>query len=267
MNSRDVILVLSALLLLCAPIVSIAAASTATADDGHSAPTSANTTTVGDDSPHATGGHASHPHYALTYLVFMLFIGAVCYQFDRKIPIPYTCTLLLCGVVIGLVHESTDKGLGRLSISIDQWLSIDPHLLLFAFLPALLFGDAITMEFASISKAFGQMLILATAGACTHAVWIYVLDAQYRYFCVKSFFFPLYIPHPSHTTPPSAPPRLCHRCCAGCFPVRARADVRVRLRLGLELLHADRLHPRRYRPGSRGWVAQRSRGGAVRTSC
>ena len=29
---------------------------------------------------------------------------------------------------------------------------------------ALLFGDAISMEFSSIRKAFGQMLLLATAG-------------------------------------------------------------------------------------------------------
>ena len=95
----------------------------------------------------------------------MLTVGALCYQFDKKIPIPYTVTLLICGIIIGLAHEATDKGLGRLSESIDQWLAIDPHLLLFAFLPALLFGDAISMEFASIRKAFPQMLTLATAGA------------------------------------------------------------------------------------------------------
>ena len=145
-----------ALLLACAVVSAYAPVATAASSPSPSAANS----TVAD----LHGGHGSHPHYSLTYLVFMLFVGALCYQFDKAIPLPYTVTLLLCGIIIGLVHEATDKGLGTLSDSIDQWLLIDPHLLLFTFLPALLFGDAIGMEFASIRKAFGQMLILATAG-------------------------------------------------------------------------------------------------------
>lgn len=149
-RARGVALVLCAALAVCAPIATVASASPAAAD-----------ATASD----SHGSHGPHPHYALTYLVFMLFVGALCYQFDSSIPIPYTVTLLGCGGIIGLIHEATDKGLGRLSVSIDQWTAIDPHLLLFVFLPALLFGDAISMEFASIRKAFPQMLILATFGA------------------------------------------------------------------------------------------------------
>ena len=56
---------------------------------------------------------------------------------------PYdTVTLLIAGVLIGLVHEGSDHGLGSLSVSINMWTHIDPHVLLFTFLPALLFGGA-----------------------------------------------------------------------------------------------------------------------------
>ena len=141
-------------------VVLAACGSIVTADAASSPAPSGGNTTLAAGGHH--GGH--HPHYSLTYLVFMLALGALCYQFDHAIPIPYTVTLLVCGIAMGMAHEATDGGLGSLSVSMDQWIHIDPHVLLFTFLPALLFGDAISMEFASIRKAFGQMLTLATAG-------------------------------------------------------------------------------------------------------
>eukprot|EP00227_Mantoniella_beaufortii_P003899 CAMPEP_0197607832 /NCGR_PEP_ID=MMETSP1326-20131121/47889_1 /TAXON_ID=1155430 /ORGANISM="Genus nov. species nov., Strain RCC2288" /LENGTH=858 /DNA_ID=CAMNT_0043175941 /DNA_START=220 /DNA_END=2796 /DNA_ORIENTATION=+ len=180
----------AALLLLvlcsCAPSAFASTTSDSTTTDQattttNSTSTDSSTRTAAAAAAHSTSTNTAHPHYALTYLVFMLSIGALCYQFDAEIPIPYTVTLLVAGMLIGLVHEASDHGLGSLSVSINMWTQIDPHVLLFTFLPALLFGDAISMEFSSIRKAFGQMLLLATAGVALGAflcalVPMYVFD-------------------------------------------------------------------------------------------
>ena len=48
--------------------------------------------------------------------------------------------MMLEGLLLGLLHRGTNEGLGVLSDSISAWDYIDPHLLMFAFLPPLLFG-------------------------------------------------------------------------------------------------------------------------------
>ena len=61
----------------------------------------------------------------------------------RVVPsFPFTVALLIVGFSIGLLHRGTDKGLGVLSDSIDSWDNIDPHMLMYTLLPALLFGGA-----------------------------------------------------------------------------------------------------------------------------
>ena len=45
-------------------------------------------------------------------------------------------------------------------ISTDLWADIDGHLLLFAFLPALLFGDAMTLNVHTFKQCFTQCLVL-----------------------------------------------------------------------------------------------------------
>ena len=53
---------------------------------------------------------------------------------------PYTVMMMLLGIFLGLLHRGTDRGLGVLSDSIHAWDLIDPHLLMYSFIPALLFG-------------------------------------------------------------------------------------------------------------------------------
>ena len=48
--------------------------------------------------------------------------------------------------------------------SIDMWADIDGHLLLYAFLPALLFGDAVGLNVHMFQQTFSQCLLLACPG-------------------------------------------------------------------------------------------------------
>eukprot|EP00656_Telonema_subtile_P050975 TRINITY_DN6740_c0_g1_i1.p1 TRINITY_DN6740_c0_g1~~TRINITY_DN6740_c0_g1_i1.p1 ORF type:complete len:785 (+),score=195.09 TRINITY_DN6740_c0_g1_i1:165-2519(+) len=77
---------------------------------------------------------------------------------------PYTVWMMVVGILVGLLHRGTNRGLGVLSESIDSWDTIDPHLLLYAFIPALLFGDSQTLNFHLIKRCFFQCLLLAGPG-------------------------------------------------------------------------------------------------------
>ena len=53
---------------------------------------------------------------------------------------PYTVFIMMVGIMVDHLHRGTQNGLGVLSDSIEAWDHIDPHLLLFASIPPLLFG-------------------------------------------------------------------------------------------------------------------------------
>jgi NhaP-type Na+/H+ or K+/H+ antiporter len=78
--------------------------------------------------------------------------------------IPYTAILLVEGGCIAFAHEHFDHKLGLLSDSIEMWVHIDPHLLLYVFLPALVFGDAMHLNTHLFKKCFSQCLLLACPG-------------------------------------------------------------------------------------------------------
>jgi NhaP-type Na+/H+ or K+/H+ antiporter len=78
--------------------------------------------------------------------------------------VPYTVVLLIEGFTIGYIHELSEHGLGDLSVSLEMWSSIDPHLLLFAFLPPLLFSDSMGLNWYVWKRCLGQCLLLAGPG-------------------------------------------------------------------------------------------------------
>lgn len=83
-------------------------------------------------------------------LVFMfcgMVIGAVTsHVLSRiKMNIPYTVVVFLLGVLLYIIVD-TKFYFGRLEDSVKQWNEIDPELLLYLFLPALLFGEAMNLS-------------------------------------------------------------------------------------------------------------------------
>ena len=102
----------------------------------------------------------------LPFLVFALGCGAVIRYYQRRIPFPYTVALLLLGLVFGwtnhwLMDRWPEIGLGP---SIHAASSVDPHLILFIFLPTLIFESAFSMDTHVFKKTFFQVFLLAVPG-------------------------------------------------------------------------------------------------------
>lgn len=109
---------------------------------------------------------------SLVFLFFSLFLGAaVTFLLSRFAPdIPYTVVLFAIGIGLGtgLVSSSHDT----LTESFRMWNDINPELLLFIFLPALLFGGAISLNFFQFKGTLLPSIILAGPGAafCAFAI-------------------------------------------------------------------------------------------------
>jgi len=130
----------------------------------------------------------------LYFLFFGLLLGALTLWGQQRFPyVPYTALMFLEGTLIGVVHFATDEGLGDLSISIRAWVNIDAFLLLSVFLPALIFADAMKINFHSfIHGAFWPAMILAVPGvvangAVVGAVAFYFFGYQWDWFACLLF--------------------------------------------------------------------------------
>jgi len=105
------------------------------------------------------------PFKAVLFPFFSASIGVVVlFLLDRfNITVPYTALMFVFGMALGLIFGLTSLD-GELSQSVDLWTSIDSETLLLVFLPGLLFGDALNVNYHMFKRAFLQNLILAFPG-------------------------------------------------------------------------------------------------------
>jgi NhaP-type Na+/H+ or K+/H+ antiporter len=132
---------------------------------------------------HTTEEHAEEEHggehegsnmYPLLFIIIALLIGAATRHLLRKAPLPYTVSLLLIGLGLGAANrlgwfESWDFGIFSLNISfLNQSINwagnIDPHLILYVFLPTLIFEAAFAMDVHTFKKSFTNATLLAVPG-------------------------------------------------------------------------------------------------------
>lgn len=102
---------------------------------------------------------------ALCFMFVGLSVGSlITYLISRYAhSIPYTVVLFLIGIIlIQCVLFFDFRVLGE---SVQQWSRIDPHLLLFSFLPALLFGEAMSLNIHNIKLTFASAVLMAGPGA------------------------------------------------------------------------------------------------------
>ena len=154
--SPDAQAALAVLFLLLLPNVA-SASSAAPGADAHSA---VNGT---EFHSHRCSAADAHPHHAILFFFVALLMGCSTLQIlSRKAPwMPYTCVILVEGMLLAALDYYTTLhfgscGMGILSKSIAMWKDIDPHLLLYAFLPALLFGDAMGLNIHLEEKCFSE---------------------------------------------------------------------------------------------------------------
>jgi NhaP-type Na+/H+ or K+/H+ antiporter len=132
---------------------------------------------------HAAEEHAEEEHggehqgsnmYPLLFIIIALIIGAATRHWLRKLPVPFTVSLLLIGLGLGAANrlgwfESWDIGfitlnVGFLNESINWAGNIEPHLILYVFLPTLIFEAAFAMDVHTFKKIFTNATLLAVPG-------------------------------------------------------------------------------------------------------
>ena len=118
--------------------------------------TDANSTAVEAASEHESGA------VVLWFIFISLAIGSATRTALHGTSIPYTVVLFVLGMLIAVIYYYTD--LGALDKSLDAWASINPHLLLACFLPALIFESSFSMEWHTLKKVLPKVLILAGPG-------------------------------------------------------------------------------------------------------
>lgn len=102
----------------------------------------------------------------LLFIVFSLILGAAVRHALKNTTIPYTITLLVMGLLMGFAGRSDfiNNELYLLSETIHFISAIDPHLILFLFLPTLIFESAFSIETHLFRRTFNQIAILAVPG-------------------------------------------------------------------------------------------------------
>ena len=101
----------------------------------------------------------------LLFVIFSLFIGALLKMLMRNSRLPYTVVLLLVGIAAGGMNLFGLFGTDTLISNIfTQVGHIDPHLILFLFLPTLIFESAYSMEPHLFFRIAPQITLLAIVG-------------------------------------------------------------------------------------------------------
>lgn len=117
------------------------------------------------DVEHSEGEHHSDMS-PLFFVIIALLIGAATRHFFRKIPLPFTVLLLIFGIGLGLLNRfELFAGWGEtISQSLNWAGHIDPHAILFIFLPILIFEAAFAMDLHTFKKTATNSIILAVPG-------------------------------------------------------------------------------------------------------
>ncbi len=142
----------------------------------------------------SSGGHDYL--YGLFFLIIALVIGAATRHFLKKIPLPFTVLLLLIGLAMGALnraygphggHHEGDgvthsehaggffsdlwvKIVDTLSGAITWGGNLDGHLILYVFLPILIFEAGFALDVHTFKKSFLNAFYLAGPGIVTATV-------------------------------------------------------------------------------------------------
>ena len=114
--------------------------------------------------------------FPITAIMFGL---ALSYLLDHFAPsVPYTPALLVVGFVISCTHHNVTFERTQLANSIDAWQELDGELILYIFIPPLVFGEAMSLDWHVVKRSLGQCLLLAVPGVGLNTV----LAAVFAYF-------------------------------------------------------------------------------------
>lgn len=98
----------------------------------------------------------------ILFLSSSFLVGALTRHAIKKFSptFPYTVALLAIGMLFGIIFKYYQEYMR----GYYGMIQIDPHLLMYAFLPVLLFESAFLLDIHAIKKSIGQILVLAVPG-------------------------------------------------------------------------------------------------------
>ncbi|MFT5719849.1 MAG: NhaP-type Na+/H+ or K+/H+ antiporter/CRP-like cAMP-binding protein [Motiliproteus sp.] len=106
-----------------------------------------------------------------------LLLGSVLRRLTSNSRVPYSVTLLLVGLMIGWLDRSLllSASLPEFHLVLQSVTQLDPHLILFLFLPTLIFESAYSLEPHLLRRALPQIALLALPGMLISALLTAVL--------------------------------------------------------------------------------------------
>ena len=113
---------------------------------------------------HHPGNHTDHLDHqdgteAVLFLFLAIMTGAMVRFLFKRLPIPYTVMLIICGLAVGFAAKA-EPAIRRYTYIAHM----NPHLLLHVFLPILIFESAFSMNVHTFKKTLSQTLVLAGPG-------------------------------------------------------------------------------------------------------
>ena len=108
-----------------------------------------------------------HPVYAaMLFPIIAVSIGVGVELFISRVTswLPYTPTLMVLGMCMGFLSAYEPINVQHIHESIRLWERFDGHLLVFVFIPPLVFGEAMALDWHMLKRCIGQCLLLAGPG-------------------------------------------------------------------------------------------------------
>jgi len=129
----------------------------------------------GADSAHEGHGtdevhHGPHGYMALFFLFGGFALGCVLQVCQERylMSIPYTALLFVVGFALAIIHHFRPHKHWSYwpswYQSVEMWQHVDPHLVMYVFLPALIFAEAMKLNIKLGKRLLGQVLLLACPG-------------------------------------------------------------------------------------------------------
>ncbi|MBL4709276.1 MAG: sodium:proton antiporter [Flavobacteriales bacterium] len=111
---------------------------------------------------------------ALLFIILAIIIGVSTRHFVKRSPFPFTVLLLIIGLILGVINRlgffvsysifDFNLEFAAISESIDFAAHMDPHMLLFIFLPILIFEASYAMDLHTFKKTSTNAILLAVPG-------------------------------------------------------------------------------------------------------
>ena len=93
---------------------------------------------------------------AMISTFLMLMAGHLLKVLAKKIQMPFTVLVCLAGFFVGLI-----PGVAGMDVMTKVWMDLDPHFMLFLFLPALIFESAFNCDYYTFKMQIWKILLLA----------------------------------------------------------------------------------------------------------